>query len=157
LSIGILLATVLLVVLKNQEICRRMLLMAGASAIGGGAALVLLLPWPTLVAALWIAVIGISSGLITPLVSASLQERTPHDLLARVFGIFNTGTMAFAMLGMTVLGWASDKFGASVSLITIGSAQLGAAAFTAVLLPLCYRLSKESASHSSASKRAASP
>lgn len=156
LSIGILLATVVLVVLKDQEICRRMLLMAGASAIGGGAALVLLLPWPTLVAALWIAVIGISSGLITPLVSASLQERTPHDLLARVFGIFNTGTMAFAMLGMTVLGWASDKFGASVSLITIGSAQLGAAAFTAVLLPLCYRLSKESGSCSSAPRRATS-
>jgi DHA3 family macrolide efflux protein-like MFS transporter len=156
LSIGILLATVLLVVIKDHEICRRMLLMAGASAVGGGAALVLLLPWPFLLAALLIAVIGISSGLITPLVSASLQERTPKDLLARVFGVFNTGTMAFAMLGMTVLGWASDKFGASVSLITIGSAQLGAAAFTAMLLPLCYRLAKESISRSSTSRRAMS-
>ena len=146
LSIGILLATVLLVVIKGHEICRRMLLLAGASAVGGGAALVLLLPWPLFVAALLIAVIGISSGLITPLVSASLQERTPKELLARVFGVFNTGTMAFAMLGMTVLGWASDTFGASVSLITIGSAQLGAAAFTAMLLPLCYRLAKESGS-----------
>ena len=156
LSIGILLATVLLVVLKGHEICRRMLLMAGASAIGGGAALVLLLPWPFLVAALLIAVIGISSGLITPLVSASLQERTPHDLLARVFGVFNTGTMAFAMLGMTVLGWASDRFGASVSLITIGSAQLGAAAFTAMLLPLCYRLARESVSRSTTQRNAKS-
>ena len=156
LSIGLLLATVLLVVIKDHDICHRMVLMAGASAIGGGAALVLLLPWPFLVAALWIAVIGISSGLLAPLVSASLQERTPHDLLARVFGIFNTGTMAFAMLGMTVLGWASDKFGASVSLMTIGSAQLAAAAFAAVLLPLCYRLAKESGSRPAASRRAMS-
>jgi MFS transporter, DHA3 family, macrolide efflux protein len=154
LSIGFLLATVLVVVIKNQDICHRMLLMAGASAVGGGAALVLLLPWPFLIAAVFIAIIGISSGLLTPLVSASLQERTPHDLLARVFGIFNTGTMAFAMLGMTVLGWASDKFGASVSLMTIGSAQLGAAAFAAVLLPLCSRLAKESGSKSPASRRA---
>lgn len=156
LSIGILLATVLLVVIKSHEMCRRMLLLAGASAVGGGAALVLLLPWPLFVAALLIAVIGISAGLITPLVSASLQERTPKELLARVFGTFNTGTMGFAMLGMTVLGWASDRFGASVSLITIGSAQLGAAAFTAMLLPLCYRLGKESASRASTVRRVTS-
>jgi DHA3 family macrolide efflux protein-like MFS transporter len=154
LSIGILLATVWLLVIKEDGICRRMLLMAGASAAGGAAAIVLLLPWPFFVAVLLIAIIGISSGLITPLVSASLQERTPKELLARVFGVFNTGTMAFAMLGMTVLGWASDLFGASVSLISIGSAQLGAAAFTAVLLPLCYRLAKESVSWSSTSRKA---
>lgn len=154
LSIGILLATAGLLMIKEAGICRRMLLLAGASAVGGGAALVLLQSWPFLVQVLLISVIGISSGLITPLVSASLQERTPKELLARVFGTFNTGTMAFAMLGMTALGWASDKFGASVSLITIGSAQLGAAAFTAVLLPLCYRLAKESTSRSSASRRA---
>ena len=149
LSIGVLLATVWLLVIKEDGICRRMLLMAAASAAGGAAALVLLLPWPFFVAVLLIAVIGLSSGLITPLVSASLQERTPKDLLARVFGVFNTGTMAFAMFGMTVLGWASDSFGASVSLITIGSAQLGAAGLTALLVPLCYRLARESAHGSS--------
>jgi MFS family permease len=152
LSIGILLATVWLLVIKEGGICRRMLLMAGASAVGGGAALVLLYTWPFLIAFLLIALIGISSGLITPLVSASLQERTPKDLLARVFGVFNTGTMAFAMLGMTVLGWASDSFGASVSLVSIGTAQLAAAALTAALLPLCYRLAREAGSRSSPAK-----
>jgi len=149
LSIGILAATVWLLAIKEQQICRRMWMIAAASAVGGGAVLVLLLNWSLPLAAALIAVIGGSSGLITPLVSASLQERTPKDLLARVFSVFNTGSMAFAMLGMTALGWASDSFGASVSLITIGAAQLAAAAFTMMLLPLCYRLAKESASRSS--------
>ena len=158
LSIGILVATTGLLLIKEQQVCRRMLVIAAASAVGGGAALVLLRHWPLPFAAALIAVIGGSSGLITPLVSASLQERTPKELLARVFSVFNTGSMAFAMLGMTVLGWASDAFGASVSLISIGSAQLAAAALTAVLLPLCYRLARESAHQSSSAKsrRAAS-
>jgi len=129
-----------------------MLVIAAASAVGGGAALVLLRHWPLPFAAALIAIIGGSSGLITPLVSASLQERTPKELLARVFSVFNTGSMAFAMLGMTVLGWASDAFGASISLISIGSAQLVAAALTAVLLPLCYRLARESAHQSASAK-----
>jgi MFS family permease len=152
LSIGILLATIWLLFIKEQQVCRRMLIIAATSAAGGGAALVLLLHWPLALAALLIAVIGISSGLITPLVSASLQERTPKDLLARVFSVFNTGSMAFAMLGMTVLGWASDSFGASVSLISIGSAQLAAAALTALLLPLCYQLARKSAHDSSSAQ-----
>ena len=157
LSIGILAATIGLLFIKEQQVCRRMLIIAAASAVGGGAALVLLRHWPLPLAAALIAVIGGSSGLITPLVAASLQERTPKNLLARVFSVFNTGSMAFAMLGMTVLGWASDSFGPSVSLISIGSAQLAAAALTAVLLPLCYRLARESASRaSSATSRRAS-
>jgi len=152
LSIGILVATTSLFLIKEQQVCRRMLVIAAASAVGGGAALVLLRHWPLPLAAALIAVIGGSSGLITPLVSASLQERTPKELLARVFSVFNTGSMAFAMLGMTVLGWASDAFGASISLISIGSAQLAAAALTAVLLPLCYRLARESAHQSASAK-----
>ena len=55
LSIGVLLATVWLFAIKEDEICRRMLLMAAASAAGGAGALVLLFPWPFFVAVLLIA------------------------------------------------------------------------------------------------------
>ena len=38
-----------------------------------------------------------------------------------MFGLFNTAAMGFAMLGMTVFGWAADTFDPVISLIGIGS------------------------------------
>ncbi len=143
LSLGILAATLWLVWKRQESICRRLWTLVVAAAVGGGAALALLLIPSLALAAGLIAAIGGSSGLVTPIVSASLQERTPKDLLARVFGLFNTGAMAFAMIGMTAVGWAADTFGAAVSLTAIGLAQLCAAAITIGLIPWCRRLSAE--------------
>ena len=82
-----------------------------AAGVAAFAVPALLMSESVLVAAGLIAGIGATSGLITPLVSASLQERTPKDLMARVFGPFNTGTMVFSMIGMTLFGWLADSFG----------------------------------------------
>lgn len=142
LSVGILAATVWLMWRQQPHICRRLWLIGGAALVGGGAVLGLLASVPLLLAAALIAVIGGSSGLITPLVSASLQERTPKELLARVFGVFNTGTMAFAMAGMTIFGWAADAFGPSTSLVGIAGVQLVAAAITVAVIPWCRRLTE---------------
>lgn len=143
MSLGILAATAWLIWKQQEPICRRLWTLVVASAVGGAAALALLAIPSLALAAGLIAAIGGSSGLVTPIVSASLQERTPKDLLARVFGLFNTGAMAFAMIGMTAVGWAADTFGASVSLTAIGLVQLGAAAVTVGLIPWCRRLAAE--------------
>jgi MFS transporter, DHA3 family, macrolide efflux protein len=145
LSVGILAATVWLFWKKQPQICRRLWLVGGAAAVGGGAVLALPASGSILAAAGLIAAIGGSSGLITPLVSASLQERTPKDLLARVFGVFNTGSMAFAMMGMTVFGWAADAFGPSLSLLGIAGAQFAAAIITVAAIPWCRRLTEQAA------------
>jgi len=52
---------------------------------------------------------------------------TPKELLARVFGVFNTGTMAFAMIGITAVRWAVDQFDPVISLISVGAIKLGTA------------------------------
>jgi MFS family permease len=85
--------------------------------------------------------IGISSGLVTPLVSASVQEQTPQDLLARVFGVFNTGTMGLAMLGMTLFGWLADSFSITFSLVGIASVTLATGVVTALFIRPCRRWS----------------
>ena len=103
-----------------------------------------------------IVVIGATSGVITPLVSTSLQERTPKDLMARVFGLFNTGTMVFAMTGMTVFGWVADRFGPGVSLFAIGVVNAAAAIVSLVLLPWCERLAKQTSVKPAQSLRRAS-
>jgi MFS family permease len=156
LSLGILATTVWLIWKPQHTICTRIWMIAVAAGIAAGAVPGLLMSESLFFAAGLIIAIGATSGLITPLVSASLQERTPKDFMARVFGLFNTGTMVFAMIGMTVFGWLADHFGPAVSLVTIGVVNGITAAVSMVLLPWCYRLAKQSSAHSTQSLRKAS-
>ena len=156
LSVGILLTTVWLLWKPQQRICGRIWMIAVAAAVAGGAVPALLISSSLVFASALIVVIGGTSGLITPLVSASLQERTPKDLMARVFGLFNTGTMVFSMVGMTLFGWMADSFGPAVCLMTIGAVNGAAAAISMVLLPWCYRLAKQPSTRVAQSLRHAS-
>jgi DHA3 family macrolide efflux protein-like MFS transporter len=145
LSLGILATTVWLIWKPQQTVCARIWMIAIAAAIAAVAVPGLLMSDSMLWAGGLIVAIGATSGLITPLVSASLQERTPKDLMARVFGLFNTGTMVFSMIGMTLFGWVADRFG-RVSLAAIGVVNGAAAIVSMALLPWCYRLAKETCS-----------
>ena len=146
LSLGILATTVWLIWKPQQTVCARIWMIAIAAAIAAVAVPGLLMSDSMLWAGGLIVAIGATSGLITPLVSASLQERTPKDLMARVFGLFNTGTMVFSMIGMTLFGWVADRFGPGVSLAAIGVVNGAAAIVSMALLPWCYRLAKETSS-----------
>ena len=114
-------------------------MIAGAAGLAGGAALLLALTDSLPLAAFFIAIVGASSGLVNPFVSASLQERSPKELLARVFSVFNTGYLAFAMIGMTLFGWLADAFTPALSVVAVGVVSLAAGVFTLVMLPWCYR------------------
>ena len=139
LSAGILITTMWLLLTKPVDLCNRVWMIAGAAGLAGGAALLLGWTRSLLLAAVFIALIGASSGLVNPFVSASLQERSPKELLARVFSVFNTGYLAFAMIGMTLFGWLADAFNPVVSVVTLGVVSLASGAFTLVMLPWCYR------------------
>jgi MFS transporter, DHA3 family, macrolide efflux protein len=156
LSVGILATTVWLIWKPQQTVCARIWLIAIAAAIAGVTVPSLLMSQWVVYAASLIVVIGATSGLITPLVATSLQERTPKDLMARVFGLFNTGTMVFSMIGMTVFGWAADRFGPGTSLVAIGVVNGIAAAVSMLLLPSCYRLAKQTSAHAGQPLRKAS-
>ncbi len=156
LSLGILATTVWLIWKPQQTVCMRIWMIAIAAAIAAVAVPGLLMSDSMLWAAGLIVVIGAVSGLITPLVAASLQERTPKDLMARVFGLFNTGTMVFSMIGMTLFGWVADRFGPGVSLAAIGVVNGAAAIVSMALLPWCYRLAKEASARPVQSLRRAS-
>ena len=140
LSIGILVTTLWLLWKKQENLCFRLWTLAIAALSGGAAVLLIPSSFSLALTAGLIVVVGASSGLVTPIISASLQERTPKPLMARVFGAFNSGVMACAMLGMTIFGWMADTFGAGASLFGIGVVHLGAAMLTIGLIPWCRRL-----------------
>jgi len=141
LSIGVLSTTVWLAWRHTAGFRERLWMIVGASIVGGLAVFGLAVMPVTIVAALFIMLIGGSSGLVTPIVSATLQEMAPKEMLARVFGVFNTGTMAFAMLGMTLFGWVADTFSPVISLIGIGTATLATGVMASLLASQCQRLS----------------
>jgi len=141
LSIGVLSTTVWLAWRHTAGFRERLWMIVGASIVGGLAVFGLAVMPVTIVAALFIMLIGGSSGLVTPIVSATLQEMAPKEMLARVFGVFNTGTMAFAMLGMTLFGWVADTFSPVISLIGIGTATLATGVMAGLLASQCQRLS----------------
>ena len=156
LSLGILGTTAWLIWKPQQTICARIWLIAVAAAIAAGAVPGLLMNDSILWAVGLIVAIGATSGLITPLVATSLQERTPKELMARVFGLFNTGTMVFAMIGMTLFGWIADRFGPGIGLAAIGLVNGAAAIVSMGLLPWCYRLASETSARPAQSLRRAS-
>jgi len=155
LSLGIFVTTIWLAFKKEDGFCRRLWIIGGAAAVGGAAVFALTAAKSFVLAAVIIVVIGGSSGLVTPIVSASLQQLTPQDLLARVFSVFNTAVMALAMIGMTAVGWASDRFGPFTSLVGIGTVQLVAACSALVVLPWCRQLPDTVSKTTSAKKRTA--
>ena len=139
LSVGILITTGWLAWKKQPDTCSQLWLIAGSAMIAGVAVLGLNVLVTPIFAVVLIVAIGGAAGLVTPIVSAGLQERTPKELLARVFSFFNTGTMAFAMLGMIVFGWAADTLGPHAALVAIGCVKIGAAGFTVLLISICKR------------------
>jgi DHA3 family macrolide efflux protein-like MFS transporter len=140
LGLGLLVTTLLMAAVSRRELCPRLWLIAGAFVLGSLAmfGLTMTTSFPILV--LLIATVGVSSGVVNPFVSASIQERTPKHMLARVFSVFNTGVLVAAMVGMTGSGWIADRMGPSVSLMAAAGVSVAAAVLTAILIPWCHRL-----------------
>lgn len=143
LSLGLLATTLWMIGAAQRDLCRRIWMIAAAAAVAGGATFGLTIMTSFLVVLMLIAAIGASSGLVNPFVSASLQERTPKNKLARVFSVFNSGTLVASMAGMTAAGWIADRMGPGVSLLAIAIVNGAAAVLTAILVPWCRRLQSE--------------
>jgi MFS family permease len=81
---------------------------------------------PLVISVVVLAVVGFATGIVNPLISTILQERTPPDLRGRVFGTVGASAMVAAPAGMLLAGGALETAGIRAVLGTI------AAVFTAV-------------------------
>jgi MFS family permease len=70
------------------------------------------------------AVAGLAAGAINPLLGAVELERVPPGLRARVYGVIGAGCWAAIPLGALTAGFASDRFGTTATLATVGTAYL---------------------------------
>lgn len=79
-----------------------------------------LLP-PLAIAVVVLAVVGVATGTVNPLISTVLQERTPPDLRGRVFGTVSASAMVAAPAGMLLAGAASETIGIRAVLAIIAA------------------------------------
>ncbi len=70
------------------------------------------------------AVSGFTAGAINPLIGTVKLERVPTHMRARVYGVVGAGAWAAIPLGALTAGFATDRFGTTPTLITIGAAYL---------------------------------
>ncbi len=127
LGVGMLAGTAWLAVTEQGNLRERFRTIARATAVGGLAVCGLSQLETVLAAGIFVAVIGVSTALFTPIVWTSLQELTPADLSGRVFTTFSVGAMSSAMAGITGFGWMMDQAGPEASLIGIGLVLLATA------------------------------
>lgn len=119
-GLGMLATSLWLATAKERAPQQRLQIIAKSMAVGGVAACTLSLLETAILATALLVVIGASFALFIPVVFGVLQELTPEHLLGRVFTMFSSGGMAFAMAGMLGFGWAADAIGPTLSLIGIG-------------------------------------
>jgi DHA3 family macrolide efflux protein-like MFS transporter len=114
-GIGMLATSLWLASLKHQAPQQRLRIIVRSMVVGGLAACTLSVLETAVLATAVVIVIGASFALFIPVVWGVLQELTPEHLLGRVFTMFSTGGMAFAMAGMAAFGWAADAVGPTSS------------------------------------------
>lgn len=71
-----------------------------------------------------LALAGFANGPVNPLIFSLTQERTPEELLGRVFGISFALSGAAAPLGAALAGWSLEVIGMRLVLATIALGML---------------------------------
>lgn len=144
LGAGMLISSSWLASHAQGDLAGRFTIIFRSMVVGGLAMCGLSLVSTPLIAGACILVIGGSTALFMPIMWGVLQEIIPDHLLGRVFSMFSIGSMASAMVGMAVFGWAADTLGPHVSLLGIGLVLLIGACVAALCIRRSHLLAEAS-------------
>lgn len=67
-----------------------------------------------------VVLIGMGSGVLTPIEWGIIQEISPPQLIGRVLALYGTLAMLAAIGGMTTFGWVTEQFGEFWTLLGMG-------------------------------------
>ncbi|WP_447962711.1 MFS transporter [Nitrospira sp. Ecomares 2.1] len=88
-----------------------------------------------------VVVIGMGSGVLTPIEWGIIQEISPPQLIGRVLALYGTLAMLAAIGGMTMFGWIMEQFGEIWTLLGMGAVLL-------ITSQVAFKLSHRVRSHS---------
>jgi MFS family permease len=117
---GLLLTSIGLLWATGWTIKDRSKLIFSTSLLSGAAVCALVwTPQPYQVGIL-MGVIGGGMGAFTPIAWGIIQELTPGHLIGRVLGLYGTGAMTSAIVGISSFGWITERYGPGPGLVGIG-------------------------------------
>ncbi|MFE7777028.1 MFS transporter [Streptomyces sp. NPDC057445] len=104
---------------------RRAVFVGGFVLVGGvRCAMLAAEPSPPVLLAV-LAVSGLGSGIVGPLMMSVAYERVPERLRGRIFGLLVAGALAATPLGMLTAGILLDRLGLTSALLATGAVYLG--------------------------------
>lgn len=116
-GVGLFLASLLLAKVTLGAVWRRIRLLATTSLLTAGAVLALSGMTELSLSLLVVVVIGMGSGVLTPIEWGIIQEISPPQIVGRVLALYGTFAMLAAIGGMTTFGWITERFGELWTLI----------------------------------------
>lgn len=124
LGIGLLVTSMGLLWVTDWTVQDRTKLIVSASLLSGAAVCALIWTPQTYQAGILMALIGGGMGAFTPIAWGIIQELTPSHMVGRVLGLYGTGAMTTAIIGISAFGWLTERSGPGASLLGIGIVML---------------------------------
>ncbi|MGH7230503.1 MAG: MFS transporter [Nitrospiraceae bacterium] len=132
-GVGLLLVSIGLIGVTEWELRNRFRIIAASSALSGAALWGFVWVEQHLAAVVFMGLIGVGVGTLTPIAWGVLQEISPAHMVGRVLAIYTTAAMTTAIAGMTAFGWITETFGERVGVIVIGLVMFATALLAAGL------------------------
>ena len=117
---GLLLTSIGLLWATGWTVNDRSKLIFGTSLLSGAAVCALVWTPDPYQAGILMGLIGGGMGAFTPIAWGIIQELTPGHLIGRVLGLYGTGAMTSAIVGISSFGWLTERYGPGPGLLGIG-------------------------------------
>ncbi len=124
LGIGLLVTSIGLLWVTDWTVQDRTKLIVSTSLLSGAAICALIWTPQTYQAGILMALIGGGMGAFTPIAWGIIQELTPSHMVGRVLGLYGTGAMTTAIIGISAFGWLTERSGPGAGLLGIGIVML---------------------------------
>ena len=120
LGIGLLCTSVGLLWITDWTLKDRTRLIVATSALSGVAICALIGRPGPYQAGFLMGLIGAGMGAFTPIAWGIIQELAPSHMLGRILGLYGTGAMIAAIVGISAFGWITERQGPETGLLGIG-------------------------------------
>jgi MFS transporter, DHA3 family, macrolide efflux protein len=124
LGVGLLLTSIGLLWVTNWMVKDRMRLIMVASVLNGAALCALTVTVDPYLAGFLMGMIGCGMGAFTPIAWGLIQELAPSQMIGRVLGLYGTGAMTAAIVGISAFGWITEQQGPETGLLGIAGVLL---------------------------------
>ncbi|HLZ33696.1 MAG TPA: MFS transporter [Nitrospira sp.] len=119
LGVGLFITSIGLLWVSDWTVKDRIRLITGTSVLSGAAICALIWTPDPYQAGVLMGLIGSGMGAFTPIAWGIMQELAPRHMIGRILGLYGTGAMTAAIVGISAFGWITERQGPEAGLFGI--------------------------------------